>query len=114
MATKKTPTAEKTKAATKKTATKKTATKKAAAKKTVTKKATTKQSLNSAADVQLKPAVECSNEQMQQAIVDRLRKGLGTSIEKANNKAWWNATCYAVNELVFDKLTKTQKNSFRF
>ncbi|MGB5444317.1 MAG: glycogen/starch/alpha-glucan phosphorylase [Psychromonas sp.] len=47
---------------------------------------------------------------MQQAILDRLQKGLGTSAEKANNKAWWNATCLAVNELVFDKLTKTQKN----
>ncbi|WP_372882817.1 glycogen/starch/alpha-glucan phosphorylase [Psychromonas sp.] len=56
------------------------------------------------------PAVECTKEEMQQAILDRLQKGLGTSQDKANNKAWWNATCYAVNELVFDKLTKTQKN----
>ncbi|MEI6897456.1 MAG: glycogen/starch/alpha-glucan phosphorylase [Psychromonas sp.] len=46
---------------------------------------------------------------MQQAILDRLHKGLGTDPLKANNKAWWNATCFAVNELVFDKLTKTQQ-----
>ena len=59
---------------------------------------------------EITPVVECTSEQMQQAIVDRLQKGLGTSQEKANNKAWWNATCYAVNEVVFDKLTQTQEN----
>ncbi len=62
-----------------------------------------------AASKKVTPAIECTSEKMREAIVDRLRKGLGTSIVKANNKAWWNATCYAVNELVFDKLTKTQK-----
>ncbi|HIP75979.1 MAG TPA: glycogen/starch/alpha-glucan phosphorylase, partial [Psychromonas hadalis] len=56
------------------------------------------------------PAIDCSPEQMKEAILDRLHKGLGTSAEKANKKAWWNATCHAVNELVFDKLTKTQQN----
>ena len=48
--------------------------------------------------------------EMQQAIIDRLRKGIGTDRYKANNKAWWNATCQAVNELVFEKLTQTQQN----
>jgi len=62
------------------------------------------------ATVQSNLVVECTSEQMQQAIVDRLRKGLGTDQNKANNKAWWNATCYAVNEVVFDKLTQTQQN----
>lgn len=57
-----------------------------------------------------KSSIKCTSEQMQQAILDRLYKGLATDPVKANNKAWWNATCYAVNELVFDKLTKTQKN----
>lgn len=56
------------------------------------------------------PAIQCTSEQMQQAIIDRLHKGLGTDSKKANNKAWWNATCYAVNEVVFEKLTETQKN----
>ena len=56
------------------------------------------------------PAIQCSCAQMEQAIVDRLRKGLATSKAKANNKAWWNATCLAVNELVFEDLTETQKN----
>ena len=48
--------------------------------------------------------------EMQQAIIDRLRKGIGTDRYKANNKAWWNATCQAVNELVFEKLTQTQQS----
>ena len=51
-----------------------------------------------------------SSAEMQQAIIDRLHKGIGTDPVKANNKAWWNATCQAVNELVFSKLTETQKN----
>ena len=48
--------------------------------------------------------------EMQQAIIDRLRKGIGTDRYKANNKAWCNATCQAVNELVFEKLTQTQQS----
>lgn len=51
-----------------------------------------------------------TSEQVQQAIIDRLYKGIGTDEVKANNKAWWNATCQAVNELVFSKLTETQQN----
>ncbi|MEG3754317.1 glycogen/starch/alpha-glucan phosphorylase [Psychromonas arctica] len=54
------------------------------------------------------PSVNCA--EMQQAIIDRLHKGLGTDKNKANNKAWWNATCQAVNELVFEKLTQTHQN----
>jgi len=64
----------------------------------------------SKATEQINPVIECTSEQMQQAIVDRLHKGLGTDQNKANNKAWWNATCYAVNEVVFEKLTQTQQN----
>ncbi|MDA7747147.1 glycogen/starch/alpha-glucan phosphorylase, partial [Psychromonas sp.] len=51
-----------------------------------------------------------SSAEMQKAIIDRLHKGIGTDQYKANNKAWWNATCQAVNELVFEKLTETQQN----
>ncbi|MFT6986318.1 MAG: starch phosphorylase [Psychromonas sp.] len=68
-------------------------------------KATTKQETT-----QLTSGVECTADQMQQAIVDRLHKTLGTDQHKANKKAWWNATCYAVNEMVFEKLTETQQN----
>ncbi|MCP4322341.1 MAG: glycogen/starch/alpha-glucan family phosphorylase [Psychromonas sp.] len=85
----------------KETKSKKVAPKKAAPKKTASKKT---------AAVKIAPAIKCTSKQMQEAIVDRLHKGLGTDSKKADNKAWWNATCYAVNELVFDKLTKTQQN----
>ncbi|PKG38591.1 glycogen/starch/alpha-glucan phosphorylase [Psychromonas sp. Urea-02u-13] len=87
--------------AAKKTTAKKTTAKKVAPAKSASKKAT---------PVKASPAIKCTTKQMQDAIVDRLHKGLGTDSQKANNKAWWNATCYAVNELVFDKLTKTQQS----
>lgn len=81
------------------------------AKKAAPKKATIKKTaVKKSAKVKITPAVKCTSKQMQDAIVERLHKGLGTSVEKADDKAWWNATCYAVNELVFDKLTKTQEN----
>jgi glycogen phosphorylase len=64
----------------------------------------TKQSKTTVNSVSL-PAITV--EQIQQAIVDRLHKGLGTDKDRANNKAWWNATCLAVNEVVFEKLTQT-------
>ena len=93
------------KAVEKKAAAKKTPAKKTAAKKTVTKKTAVKKTAPQTAS-----AINCTSKEMQQAIVDRLQKGLGTDKDKANNKAWWNATCYAVNELVFEQLTKTQQN----
>ncbi len=69
--------------------------------------ATKKSKKSAAKDSVAVPTV--SSAEMQQAIIDRLHKGLGTDEHKANNKAWWNATCQAVNELVFEKLTKTQQ-----
>jgi len=73
--------------------------------------ATKKTSLKDIESTQkITPNIHCTSEQMEQAIVDRLRKGLATSKAKANNKAWWNATCLAINELVFENLTETQKN----
>lgn len=97
-------TSKKTPAKSKKTAAKTTPakSKKAAPKKTPAK--------NKKVSPNITPAIACSSEEMRQAILDRLHKGLGTSQKKANNKAWWNATCYAVNELVFDKLTQTQES----
>ncbi|WP_019614679.1 glycogen/starch/alpha-glucan phosphorylase [Psychromonas ossibalaenae] len=84
---------------------------KATVKKTAVKKtAAKKSSAVKAAEHEAPVFIDCTSEEMQKAIVERLRKGLGTDSDKANNKAWWNATCYAVNEVVFDKLTKTQQN----
>lgn len=78
--------------------------KEAKSKKTVAEKSPKKSSVKKA-----KPAIKCTTKQMREAILDRLHKGLGTDAVKANDHAWWNATCYAVNELVFEKLTKTQQ-----
>jgi len=73
------------------------------------KKSATKKTSKKSTVLEAVPVIECTSEQMQQAITDRLHKGLGTDSKKANNHAWWNATCYAINELVFEKLTKTQQ-----
>lgn len=51
-----------------------------------------------------KPTVE----QFKQSIVNHLRRTIGTSEKKASNLAWWQAVVYAVNELVFERLTQTQ------
>lgn len=45
-------------------------------------------------------------------IVRQLRSTLGTSEKKASKQAWWKATCAAVNEQVFEKLTQTQQTHF--
>ena len=82
--------------------------KKTKAKKPAAKKAPAKSTAKKT--VKKAPAINCTSKQMQTAIIDRLHKGLGTDSLKANNKAWWNATCYAVNELIFEKLTETQQN----
>ena len=82
--------------------------KKTKAKKPAAKKAPAKSTAKKT--VKKAPAINCTSKQMQTAIVNRLHKGLGTDSLKANNKAWWNATCYAVNELIFEKLTETQQN----
>ncbi len=50
---------------------------------------------------------------MKQDIVHHLRSTLGTSEQKASKQAWWKATCAAVNELVYERLTQTQQTHFR-
>jgi len=82
----------------------------AAEKKIMAKKQVEKKPRSKNKSAEIAPAIACTTEQMKQAILDRLHKGLATEESKANNKAWWNATCYAVNELVFEKLTDTQKS----
>lgn len=51
-----------------------------------------------------KPTVE----QFKHCIINHLRRTIGTSEQKASNLAWWQAVVYAVNELVFERLTQTQ------
>lgn len=53
--------------------------------------------------------VALSKDQFKDAIVKHLRSTCGTDEARANNQAWWKATCAAVNELVFDRLTETSK-----
>ncbi len=44
-----------------------------------------------------------------QNIIHHLHSTLGTSENKASKQAWWKATCAAVNELVYERLTQTQQ-----
>ena len=52
-------------------------------------------------------------DQLKQNIVHHLRSTLGTSEQKASKQAWWKATCAAVNELVYERLTQTQQTHFK-
>ncbi|MFT2090671.1 glycogen/starch/alpha-glucan phosphorylase [Paraglaciecola sp. 2405UD69-4] len=46
------------------------------------------------------------------AIVRHLHCSLGTDENKANNHAWWKATCAAVQEQVLEQVRKTQKSHY--
>ncbi|MFC3095922.1 glycogen/starch/alpha-glucan phosphorylase [Alteromonas sediminis] len=46
------------------------------------------------------------------AIVRHLHSTLGTDENKANEHAWWKATCAAIQEHVLDGLRKTQKTHY--
>ncbi|WP_100658322.1 glycogen/starch/alpha-glucan phosphorylase [Alteromonas flava] len=50
-----------------------------------------------------------SKGELKSAIVKHLHCSLGTDENKANNHAWWKATCAAIQELVLEGLRKTQK-----
>ncbi len=52
-------------------------------------------------------------DQLKQNIVHHLRSTLGTSEQKASKQAWWKATCAAVNELVYERLTQTQQTHYK-
>lgn len=60
----------------------------------------------SAAEVKLDKA------SIKDAIVRHLHCSLGTDENKANNHAWWKATCAAVQEQVLERLRKTQKSHY--
>ncbi|WP_017445302.1 glycogen/starch/alpha-glucan phosphorylase [Gayadomonas joobiniege] len=50
---------------------------------------------------------------LKDCIIHHLHSTLGTDENKASKKAWWNATCAAVNELVFERATRTQKTHYQ-
>ncbi len=49
---------------------------------------------------------------LKKEIVRQLHTTLGTSEKKASKQAWWKATCAAVNEQVFERLTQTQQSHY--
>ncbi|MGN1392824.1 MAG: glycogen/starch/alpha-glucan phosphorylase [Succinivibrionaceae bacterium] len=50
-----------------------------------------------------------TKEDFKSKIIHHLHSTLGTSENKASKQAWWKATCAAVNELVYERLTQTQQ-----
>ncbi|WP_339769067.1 glycogen/starch/alpha-glucan phosphorylase [uncultured Paraglaciecola sp.] len=50
--------------------------------------------------------------ELKAAIVKHLHCSLGTDENKANNHAWWKATCASVQEHVLEGLRKTQKSHY--
>lgn len=53
-----------------------------------------------------------NTEQLKQLIIRHLHGTLGTDVNKASPKAWWRATCAAVNEQVYDGLRNTQRTHY--
>ena len=49
---------------------------------------------------------------LKSSIIKHLHSTLGTDENKANNHAWWKATCSAIQELVLEGLRKTQKSHY--
>lgn len=47
-------------------------------------------------------------EQFKEKVVKHLHSTLASTEEKASKQVWWKATCAAINEFVYDRLTKTQ------
>jgi starch phosphorylase len=50
-----------------------------------------------------------TKEDFKAKILHHLHSTLGTSENKATSQSWWKATCAAVNELVYERLTQTQQ-----
>ena len=48
-------------------------------------------------------------EKMKNNIVHHLRCSIGTSPQKASKLAWWQALVASVNEIIFERLTETQR-----
>jgi starch phosphorylase len=69
---------------------------------------TTKAKLNSKID----KSISLDKKVIKDAIVRHLHCSLGTDENKANNHAWWKATCAAVQEQVLEQLRLTQKTHY--
>ena len=63
-----------------------------------------------------KPNVErnvtINKSEFKAAVVKHLHCTLGTDENKANNHAWWKATCSAMQEQVLEGIRKTQKTHY--
>ncbi|WP_041210323.1 glycogen/starch/alpha-glucan phosphorylase [Aeromonas jandaei] len=57
--------------------------------------------------------LQLDKDQLKASIVRHLRSTLGTSEQKASHDAWWKATAAAVNEQVYERLTRTQQTHFK-
>lgn len=57
--------------------------------------------------------LQLDKDQLKASIVRHLRSTLGTSEQKASPEAWWKATAAAVNEQVYERLTRTQQTHFK-
>ncbi|UAA37269.1 glycogen/starch/alpha-glucan phosphorylase [Paraneptunicella aestuarii] len=57
-------------------------------------------------------AASLTKDKIKESIVNHLHCTLGTDENKANNHAWWKATCAAINEQVLEQLRKTQKTHY--
>lgn len=55
---------------------------------------------------------DLSVEEFKDSILKHLHSTLGTDENKANKRAWWNATCAAAKELAFERLRQTQKTHY--
>ena len=58
------------------------------------------------------PDVKISKGDFKAAIIRHLHSTLGTDENKANNHAWWKATCAAIQENVLEGLRRTQKTHY--
>ena len=61
----------------------------------------------------LQTEVTISKSEFKASVVKHLHCTLGTDENKANNHAWWKATCAAMQEQVLEGLRKTQKTRRR-
>ena len=60
----------------------------------------------------LQTEVTISKSEFKASVVKHLHCTLGTDENKANNHAWWKATCAAMQEQVLEGLRKTQKTHY--
>jgi glycogen phosphorylase len=60
--------------------------------------------------IKSKTAKQINSAEFKQRIIHHLKFTLGDSDRSTNKQAWWQATCLAVNETIFEKLQSTKNN----